>query len=219
MGGPQLKSQAKFLATKLGLQNFKASNGWLSKFVERYGLSLHKVKGEKLSADVVAANNFKDEFRITVSVGGYSLEKIYSGDECGMWFLFIIISPFWLNFQPAFSLRLKLFLQSDFNCTRLVPVIILCYRIYKTRIVFEKKNIVKAETVFRCFVCVNKPGKFFYRVSIKCGAILLFLFTLRLQYYRWPSKDEPKKIAKNMSCRKCWILKLAKKPFGNQSSK
>lgn len=88
VGGKQLKFQASFFADKLGIQGFRASNGWLEKFLKRHNITLHTVKGEKLSADVEAAETFKKEFQAIVRDGRYTLAQLYSGDECGMHFFF-----------------------------------------------------------------------------------------------------------------------------------
>ena len=39
-GGPQLIEKAKFIAERLGMFNFKGSNGWLGKWKARYNISL-----------------------------------------------------------------------------------------------------------------------------------------------------------------------------------
>lgn len=60
VSGPILKEKALQINNELnGENNFKASNGWLNKFCRRNGIKEYVMKGELLSADFVAAEEYK----------------------------------------------------------------------------------------------------------------------------------------------------------------
>lgn len=63
---------------------FKASDGWLSRFKDRYNLRTLQPKGEKASADTVASENFVSEFNEFLEKNNYQLENIYNADETGL---------------------------------------------------------------------------------------------------------------------------------------
>ncbi|KRX23784.1 Jerky -like protein-like [Trichinella nelsoni] len=51
ISGPILQEKALDFSTKLSIDNFVASSGWLRNFQRRYGIRELKINGEKLSAD------------------------------------------------------------------------------------------------------------------------------------------------------------------------
>ena len=63
---------------------FKASSGWLYRFLGRKKIRRMKNTGESRSADEVAANNFPTVFRGLVEDGGYHPDAIYNMDEAGL---------------------------------------------------------------------------------------------------------------------------------------
>ncbi|KRX33839.1 Jerky -like protein-like [Trichinella murrelli] len=58
ISGPILQEKALDFSTKLSIDNFVASSGWLRNFQRRHGIRELKIHGEKLSADSESAAKF-----------------------------------------------------------------------------------------------------------------------------------------------------------------
>jgi hypothetical protein len=50
--GTTLREKAKIIATQLNVDNFSASNGWVSRFKDRLGLVFKKLAGESAEVSV-----------------------------------------------------------------------------------------------------------------------------------------------------------------------
>jgi hypothetical protein len=81
--GPIIKEKAKDLAKISGIQNFEASDGWLSNFRSRNDILFQKIHGESASVDQEIASDF-----MTVKppqlIKDYSPSDIYNGDKFGL---------------------------------------------------------------------------------------------------------------------------------------
>ncbi|KAJ1520378.1 hypothetical protein ONE63_003513 [Megalurothrips usitatus] len=80
LSGSTLKAQAKIIASRLGVENFTATNGWLTRFRRRNKISYVKLSGE--SADV--NNDTVEAWTQTVlpaHLKGYALKDIFNADE------------------------------------------------------------------------------------------------------------------------------------------
>lgn len=72
-----------------GKDDFKASDGWFTKFKVRYGIRLLTVTGEKLSSDDAAVDPFIKRFLKHVDEVGLTGDQVYNADESGLfWKLF-----------------------------------------------------------------------------------------------------------------------------------
>ena len=63
---------------------FIASNGWLDRFKKRHGIRQLTITGEKLSADVAAAEKYISEFAELILSENYSPQLVYNADESGL---------------------------------------------------------------------------------------------------------------------------------------
>ena len=80
-----VREKARILYTQIhGPSNFSATPGWLDNFLERHSLRHLQVKGEKSSADSVAAIAFKGSFAALIDGNGYDLDDVYNADETGL---------------------------------------------------------------------------------------------------------------------------------------
>ena len=79
--GPILKEKAKEIAEKLGIEGFKASNGWLDKWKQRHSIKRVSICGE--SGDVSGATVDSWKERLPENLNGYKMEDIYNLDETG----------------------------------------------------------------------------------------------------------------------------------------
>nr|XP_042899244.1 tigger transposable element-derived protein 6-like [Parasteatoda tepidariorum] len=85
INGPLLCTQARKFAAMLGNETFKASNGWLMCFRDRHGITFQEVHGEKKSAPINEANEWKKE-KMTDILQKYKPENVYNTDESGLFF-------------------------------------------------------------------------------------------------------------------------------------
>ena len=79
-----LVAKAKEFSERLQCDEFTASNGWLSRFKTRYGISLRHLHGEAASVDVGVVAMAREELKKTLSK--YSPRDIYNIDETGLFF-------------------------------------------------------------------------------------------------------------------------------------
>ena len=79
--GPQLIAKAKEIATRLGIDGFEGSSGWLTKWKGRYNIKKIRVSGE--SGDVSGATISSWKERLPELLQGYKAEDIFNLDETG----------------------------------------------------------------------------------------------------------------------------------------
>ncbi|XP_057667238.1 jerky protein homolog-like [Diorhabda carinulata] len=85
ISGPILCEKAVQFNEKLeGPSNFEASSGWLKRFKSRHGIRELQIQGEKLYADLLAAELFKIKLRDILNQENYGLENVYNADETGL---------------------------------------------------------------------------------------------------------------------------------------
>ncbi|XP_051162414.1 tigger transposable element-derived protein 4-like [Leptopilina boulardi] len=84
MDGPLLKGKANDFATKLGIKDFSASNGWFQGFKRRHDIVFKKLSGESKSVDVSVCNQWTKD--LPNLLREYDPEDIYNADETGLFF-------------------------------------------------------------------------------------------------------------------------------------
>ena len=84
ISGNLLKSKAKDFASKLGIKDFTASNGWLDRFKKRNNLIYKTISGESAAVDSDVVTSFKDKVQSVIK--DYSPADIYNVDETGLFF-------------------------------------------------------------------------------------------------------------------------------------
>lgn len=85
ISGPLLREKALEFARALGHDDFLASEGWLARFRERYGIRARLLCGESADAPAEKA----DEWRVTVIkniIAEYDPEDVYNADETGLFY-------------------------------------------------------------------------------------------------------------------------------------
>lgn len=80
-GGHQLCEKAKQIAEKLNVSDFKASNGWLTRWKTRHNIKQHRVCGESGEVRGETVESWKE--RLPEILQGYSSRDIYNLDETG----------------------------------------------------------------------------------------------------------------------------------------
>lgn len=86
VSGEMLMAQAKIFHAELNLlHDCEYSQGWLQKFKTRHGITLHRICGEKSSADKDAATKFVDEFAQFIAQEKLTPEQVYNADETALY--------------------------------------------------------------------------------------------------------------------------------------
>jgi len=82
--GTTLREKAKIIAAQLNMDNFSASNGWVSRFKDRHGLVFKKLAGE--SAEVSAESTDAWLESLPSLLGSYEPRDVNNADEMGLFF-------------------------------------------------------------------------------------------------------------------------------------
>uniref|UniRef100_A0A1B6HRW3 HTH CENPB-type domain-containing protein n=1 Tax=Homalodisca liturata TaxID=320908 RepID=A0A1B6HRW3_9HEMI len=82
ISGQILCEKARMFSEKMGVTDFKASQGWLRNFKSRHGIRELDVAGEKLSADREAAIKFVETFKQETK--HYDPELVYNAEKSGL---------------------------------------------------------------------------------------------------------------------------------------
>jgi hypothetical protein len=80
--GPMIKEKATISADHIGMDGFKASNGWLECFQKRHNISWRAVSGESNNMPSEVVKNWKTN--IMTILAGYSLRDIFNCDKTGL---------------------------------------------------------------------------------------------------------------------------------------
>ncbi|XP_053885320.1 major centromere autoantigen B [Malaclemys terrapin pileata] len=84
LAGPAVKEKARQLAASLGLNDFKASDGWFTRWKKRFNVACEKEQGGKQSADKPTAEQWQCE-KLPRLLEKFSLADIYNADETGLY--------------------------------------------------------------------------------------------------------------------------------------
>ena len=79
--GPQLCEKAKQIAEQLTTTEFKASNGWLSRWKTRYNIKQVRICGESGEVSGETVDSWKE--RLPELLHGFTSKNIYNIDETG----------------------------------------------------------------------------------------------------------------------------------------
>ncbi|XP_056017299.1 tigger transposable element-derived protein 6-like [Ostrea edulis] len=82
--GDMIIEKGKQYGTELGISNFKYSEGWLTRFKQRHGISSRIISGESTGIDVSLITDGRKE-AIEV-MKNYDLKDIYNIDETGLFY-------------------------------------------------------------------------------------------------------------------------------------
>lgn len=86
ISGTMLQEKAKILQKKLDETSpFTASNGWLNRFKQRYGIRLLTISGEKLSSNPELVDPFKQKLKNKIEELAILPDQIYNADESGLY--------------------------------------------------------------------------------------------------------------------------------------
>ncbi|GBO38468.1 Tigger transposable element-derived protein 6 [Araneus ventricosus] len=77
-----LQEKARELGESMGLETFKASNGWMEKFRTRHNISFKQICGEEKSVNPNEVTDWIGRFKSLLK--GYNDKDIFNGDETGV---------------------------------------------------------------------------------------------------------------------------------------
>ncbi|XP_049799604.1 tigger transposable element-derived protein 4-like [Schistocerca nitens] len=84
INGTILKEKVLQISLQLGMDNFKASNGWIDKFRQHHGVVYKLECGDSKSVDEPTVAQWIQTLPNLIQ--GYKLRDIYNADETGMFF-------------------------------------------------------------------------------------------------------------------------------------
>ena len=84
VSGPMIQAKALEFAEELGIESFKASNGWLERFRKRHDIKFRAICGESSSVNSETVSNWEE--KLPSIIQGYSPENILNADETGLFF-------------------------------------------------------------------------------------------------------------------------------------
>jgi len=84
VSGPFLQEKAREVANKVGLESFKASNGWLRKLRERHNISFKRISSEGNSVDTNVIENWFEKLKPLIS--DYGPKNIFNCDETHLFY-------------------------------------------------------------------------------------------------------------------------------------
>jgi hypothetical protein len=82
--GTTLREKAKIIAAQLNIDNFNASNGWVSRFKDRHGLVFKKLAGESAEVSVESTDAWLES--LPSLLGGYEPRDVCNADETELFF-------------------------------------------------------------------------------------------------------------------------------------
>ena len=72
------------MASRLGMQEFKASQGWLDKSKQRNNVRCYAISGDLGNVDLETASDWKRS--LSMLIDGYELENVFNMDETASFF-------------------------------------------------------------------------------------------------------------------------------------
>ncbi|XP_003369532.1 tigger transposable element-derived protein 6 [Trichinella spiralis] len=82
--GTVVRSKAAELAHIMGINDFKASNGWINRFRQRHGLVYRSIRGEAAGVNRYTVDTWKD--RLQVLLNDYRPDDVFNADEMGLFY-------------------------------------------------------------------------------------------------------------------------------------
>jgi hypothetical protein len=82
ISGPLICEKALTVAASSGMNDFKASNGWLESFRKRHNISFKLLSGESVNLDHAVVQDWKSNVQSVLN--GYDLKDVFNCDETGL---------------------------------------------------------------------------------------------------------------------------------------
>ncbi|XP_044597489.1 tigger transposable element-derived protein 6-like [Cotesia glomerata] len=85
VSGVMLKKKSLEIAKMLGINEFRASNGWLESFLKRNNISFKALCGDAASADLEEAKDWNST-KLQELIAGYDPKNIFNADELALFY-------------------------------------------------------------------------------------------------------------------------------------
>jgi hypothetical protein len=84
LSSPLLQAKAREFANKLGVKEFKASNGWLQKFEQRRNIKCYTICGEGAIVSEETVTQFREN--VEEIMLGFEPKNVFNADELGLFY-------------------------------------------------------------------------------------------------------------------------------------
>lgn len=84
ISGPIIQAKALEVAQNIGLNEFKASNGWLERFRRRHDITYKTVCGESADVNIEDVKSWKQ--RLSIILKDYASKDVFNADETGLYY-------------------------------------------------------------------------------------------------------------------------------------
>lgn len=127
ISGTSIKAFASEVATRLNLDDFKASNGWQQKLNKRYDISYKAYRGEAAEVNDEIVNEWKS--KIPQLIEGYEPQNIFNFDETALFYKMLPKKSYFMrgantSGRKKLKTRITLGLCCSMSGEKLKPVII-----------------------------------------------------------------------------------------------
>lgn len=85
INGTLMREKARVIASRLDIQDFTASNGWIDRFKKRHNVVYKAICGESKSVDLETVEHWK-ETQLPEKIAGFDPKNVFNADETGLFF-------------------------------------------------------------------------------------------------------------------------------------
>lgn len=85
LSGPIIAAKARDFASQMGIEDFTASEGWLTRFKARHGLTFKSVCGERADVDEATCEQWLSG-KLRELLAPYSLNDVFNADETALYY-------------------------------------------------------------------------------------------------------------------------------------
>lgn len=85
LSGPIIAAKARDFAMQMGIEDFSASEGWLTRLKARHGLTFKSVCGERATVDEATCEQWLSG-KLRDLLASYSLDDVFNADETALYF-------------------------------------------------------------------------------------------------------------------------------------
>lgn len=150
LDGPMIRAKAEQFAVSLGVENFKASQGWFMKWKERNDVVFKNIHGESGSVDMKSAATWMSSVEDIIK--NYEPRNVFNADESGLFYQCLPSSTFAFKGDRCFGgknskQRLSILVGANMDGSEKLPLLMIgkskqpaCFRNVKSKPVEYTNN-------------------------------------------------------------------------------